>query len=366
MGKKIAVDFQVLPDECITNIISRTLTSPGDACRSSLVSSIFKSIADSDLVWEKFLPSDLKEIISRSVSPVVSSSKKELFLRLCNHPILIDDGKKARDCAKEICSKDLSRSAIYYSSCMLSFPEIQMLVFASKQSFSIEKWSGGKCYMVAARELTIIWGDTPVYWRFSDVAELLDVCWLEIHGKMDTRMLSMKTTYAAYLVFKFRESTYGFSCQPVEVSVRLVGGGGREWHTMYMDPDGCLKRQHQSYKGQVRHIRIRSSHLLKNPTRTPWIHCERRFPQERGDGWMEIEMGEFFNDRGEDGEVEMSLTEVKDGLSSKSRVTSPPGKIYAVQVKLVRSKGLELRQGELWKDVQELQICSFTSKWSFI
>ncbi|KAF8369753.1 hypothetical protein HHK36_032223 [Tetracentron sinense] len=274
MGKKIAVDFQVLPDECISNIISRTLTSPGDACRSSLVSSIFKSIADSDLVWEKFLPSDLKEIISRSVSTVVSSSKKELFLRLCNHPILIDDGKK---------------------------------------SFSIEKWSGGKCYMVAARELTIIWGDTPVYWRFSDVAELLDVCWLEIHGKMDTRMLSMKTTYAAYLVFKFRESTYGFSCQPVEVSVRLVGGGGREWHTMYMDPDGCLKRQHQSYKGQVRHIRIRSSHLLKNPTLTPWIHCERQFPQERGDGWMEIEMGEFFNDRGEDGEVEMSLTEVKDG-----------------------------------------------------
>lgn len=35
-----------------------------------------------------------------------------------------------------------------------------------KQSFSIEKRSGKKCYMIAARALTIEWGDTPMYWKW--------------------------------------------------------------------------------------------------------------------------------------------------------------------------------------------------------
>ncbi|KAF8392016.1 hypothetical protein HHK36_022356 [Tetracentron sinense] len=88
MNKRRAVDFYVLPEGIIS------LTSPRDACRSSLVSSIFKSAADLVAVWEKFLPSNYQDIISRSVSPspVGFSSKKDLFLRLCNHPILIDEG----------------------------------------------------------------------------------------------------------------------------------------------------------------------------------------------------------------------------------------------------------------------------------
>ncbi|RWR96599.1 putative F-box protein PP2-B12 [Cinnamomum micranthum f. kanehirae] len=39
-------------------------------------------------------------------------------------------------------------------------------------------------------------------------------------------------------------------------------------------------------------------------------------PQARSDGWMEIEMGEFFNDEGEEGDIEMSLMEVKGGQKS--------------------------------------------------
>jgi len=36
-------------------------------------------------------------------------------------------------------------------------------------------------------------------------------------------------------------------------------------------------------------------------------------PKERGDGWLEIELGEFFCKEGEDGELEMSVQEVKSG-----------------------------------------------------
>ncbi|PRQ41759.1 putative phloem protein [Rosa chinensis] len=64
----------------------------------------------------------------------------------------------------------------------------------------------------------IIWGDAPQYWRwtshpesrFQEVAELLDVCWLEINGKLETRVLSPSTLYKAYLSFKFTPEAYGF------------------------------------------------------------------------------------------------------------------------------------------------------------
>ncbi|KAK6119061.1 hypothetical protein DH2020_047198 [Rehmannia glutinosa] len=55
---------------------------------------MFRDAADSDLAWENFLPSDYREIISRSVSPVEFSSKKELFRKLSSTPLLIDGGNK--------------------------------------------------------------------------------------------------------------------------------------------------------------------------------------------------------------------------------------------------------------------------------
>ena len=56
--------------------------------------------------------------------------------------------------------------------------------------------------------------------RFSEVAELVSVCWLEIKGGIKSGTLSEKTLYGAYLVFKQRSGgAYGFYNQPVEVSV---------------------------------------------------------------------------------------------------------------------------------------------------
>lgn len=85
------MNLDELPEDCLAHILS--LTSPQDACRSSLVTSSVRSMADSDNVWEKFLPLDYKEILSRLVFHVAYSSNKELFFNLCS-PCLIDGGKK--------------------------------------------------------------------------------------------------------------------------------------------------------------------------------------------------------------------------------------------------------------------------------
>lgn len=89
MRSEISLDL--LPQDCFVHILS--LTSPQDACRSALVSSLIRSMADSDAVWETLLPSNYEEILCRLVSPLVYSSKKELFARL-SKPQLIDGGKK--------------------------------------------------------------------------------------------------------------------------------------------------------------------------------------------------------------------------------------------------------------------------------
>lgn len=89
------MSLNVLPEGCIANVLA--FTGPRDACRLSIVSSLFKSAGESDAVWERFLPRDYQSIIFTSDSYVLLSSlssKKELYLRLCEKPIIIDDGKK--------------------------------------------------------------------------------------------------------------------------------------------------------------------------------------------------------------------------------------------------------------------------------
>ncbi|MBA0801160.1 hypothetical protein Gohar_011540 [Gossypium harknessii] len=172
---------RILPEECLCLIIS--LTSPVDACGSAMVSHALRSVADCDAVWEKFLPSDYKSIISGS-----SSSS------------LLSPGKR--------------RIYIFIS---VSIP------FSLKMSFQLKKESGKKCYMLGARALSIIWGDTPSTWkslpesRFSEVVELKLVWWLEVKGMIDITILSYNTNYAAYLVFKLRNK------RTIEFRHRAVG-----------------------------------------------------------------------------------------------------------------------------------------------
>ncbi|XP_062084248.1 putative F-box protein PP2-B12 [Humulus lupulus] len=238
------------PEGCIADIIS--FTTPRDACRLRLVSTTFRSAAESDTVWEKFLPPDFSSLVSRSTHPPIFSRLKDLYFTLCNRPLLIDGGRK---------------------------------------SFSLEKETGKKCFMLSARELCIIWGDTPRYWkwisspktRFEEVALLLRVCWLEISGKIEISMLSPSTRYTAYLVFKLnRQFLWGFNIQAGDTSIRVSESGET-----------------------VRGTAVLGAHLYKREEEN-W----HNYPEERKDGWMEIELGEFFYHGRQEGELEMRFEDL--------------------------------------------------------
>ncbi|XP_020240055.1 putative F-box protein PP2-B12 [Cajanus cajan] len=281
------MELNNLPEGCIANVLS--LTCPRDVCRLSVLSSTFRSAADSDAVWDTFLPHDYQSLLSQSQSQSQSqslSSKKHLYLSLCQKPLLIHDGKK---------------------------------------SFQLDKADGKKCFMLSARTLFIVWGDTPRYWRwtslpdarFSEVAELVSVCWLEIRGWINTTMLSPNTLYAAYLVFKPNPAgTYGFDHQSVQVSIGVAGGDTRK-RTVFLDAERGRSLRYQIVPrraGIFNRARFLPSAVeAPPPAQDTNNNLDLEYPKERGDGWLEVELGEFLNQGDEDKEVEMGVYEIKSG-----------------------------------------------------
>ncbi|XP_057809656.1 F-box protein At2g02240-like [Salvia miltiorrhiza] len=245
--------FATLPEETVSEILSRTC--PLDASRFATISKGFKSAAEADYVWGRFLPSDWPEMVSRSAAPVVYSSMKDLYFRLCHSPITLDAGRMI---------------------------------------FWLEKRSGKKCYLMGARELGITWAvDTPWYWewtshpdsRFSEVAQLQSVCWLDIRGKINTRMLSPHTKYGAYLVFKLAERCNGL--RSANAVVRFVN-----------------EETDSEAEGRAAVV-----HLQRGRRR----RRNEEVAVRRSDGWMEIEMGSFCSGEGDErDEVEARLMEIKN------------------------------------------------------
>ncbi|KAG5549761.1 hypothetical protein RHGRI_014909 [Rhododendron griersonianum] len=232
--------FSALPESLvIVEILSRT--SPRDVCRFSAISRGFKSVADSDNVWDRFLPSDHRKIISRSVYPVAFSTKKQLYFLLADGFVLLDGGKL---------------------------------------SFSLDKASGKKCFMLGARELAIECG------RFWEQANLRAAPCFDISGKIEARLLSPKTTYVVYLLFDLGPLKYGYKGLPAKASVRFEGERG----------DG-------SGDGDGDEITNIVSLAIRR-----FSSCSGgQFAQQRMDKWMETELGEFFNGQGNTGEVEIRL-----------------------------------------------------------
>ncbi|KAJ1281571.1 hypothetical protein BS78_04G315700 [Paspalum vaginatum] len=310
-------DILRLPEECVAYAIS--LTTPGDACHSSAVSPAFRAAADSDAVWARFLPPDHAAVLARADEPVdcggsssSSSSKKELFSRLCDSPVLLD---------------------------------------GATMSFGLERRSGAKCFMLSARALSIAWGDDPSCWawaasppgsRFPEVAELLDVCWLEISGKLSLSLLSPGTTYAAYLVFALTGDSYGLECHvgmpppKATVTVAFSGGGGSSNKqaaaaaTTTTEHAICLQHMqgeveeeegeaagaafmHRRKQHQQSYVRLRRGYGRKpQQVLAREGDPDIRRPRRRGDGWAEVEMGEFavVEQDGDGGVVEVRLEEM--------------------------------------------------------
>ncbi|PHT64261.1 hypothetical protein T459_31931 [Capsicum annuum] len=238
--------LSLLPEDCTEKVL--VFTSPVDVCRVSVVSKSLQSAADSDSVWEKFLPSDYQSIISASLTPIPDfGSKKDLF------------------------------------------PE---------------------------------------------VVKLRRVWWLEIRGTIRVGVLSPRTSYVAYIVYKLKND-HGFHFRPSEVSVGVCGveldtqfaflvPKGRQYHpykSIYRmssatedeleqlddDNEEAVYIYFPCPYGRGPLLPVRASNLVQSNIR-------RR--QLRDDGWFEIELGEFYTEN-EDDCIEMSLKEVNDCLSPK-------------------------------------------------
>ncbi|KAM0040456.1 putative phloem protein [Helianthus debilis subsp. tardiflorus] len=161
----MAARLSMLPEDCISIVLS--LTSPPDASRFMLVSSLLWSAAESDIVWDRFLPSDLPRILSRSHTQLNVSSKKELFFQLCGC-IPMDGGIR---------------------------------------SFSLDKVSGRKCWILSARALSISLSNEPNHWTWtanstSRFVRIIDVIIFYgcryLHTKMHICIQNPSLTYAMY------------------------------------------------------------------------------------------------------------------------------------------------------------------------
>ncbi|CAH1436326.1 unnamed protein product [Lactuca virosa] len=112
---------------------------------------------------------------------------------------------------------------------------------------------------------------------FPEVCILREGYSLGIQGKIASEMLSQKTTYVAYLVFRTTRDTRGLA---VPAKTKVSFGG----------------------------IEIESENVY---LRRPQFQQENYvFPCLRNDGWMEMKLGEFECNEGDDGEVEMAFEEV--------------------------------------------------------
>ena len=130
-GMATAVDEETtrlddLPESCVTHVLA--LTSPRDACRCAAVSPSFRDAAESDAVWERFLPPDYRAVLLRAGSGRLApppSSKKEAYLRLSDSAVVVGD------------------TAVW-----------------------LARGTGAKCVALSARKLSLPWEDGEFSWKW--------------------------------------------------------------------------------------------------------------------------------------------------------------------------------------------------------
>ncbi|XP_051210515.1 F-box protein PP2-B11 [Lolium perenne] len=281
------MEIERLPEELLQVVIS--LTSPQDACRTAAVSRAFRAAADSDVVWSCFLPRDLPRFGRKQLPRSPLSSKKGLFERLAAQPALLP-GKLV--------------------------------------SMQLDRVTGAKCYTMSARALRVpSWGDTrrSSRWihieidfitggkRFSEAAQFLGVRRLDISGKIRSKMLSENTAYAAYMVFKLGERLHRLDFPFQEASVSV---GGIQQSTRQVCLQACLNEEEDVVAGAPPYHILPS--IVGPSTVTPGEDVV--LPRRRADGWMEVELGQFYNEECDDREVSISLTEITSNVDKSGLI----------------------------------------------
>ncbi|CAM0942957.1 unnamed protein product [Alopecurus aequalis] len=118
----------------------------------------------------------------------------------------------------------------------------------------------------------------------------------EIRDKLDRKMLSHNTTYAVYIVFKI--AIYEFDGWDIQLDEASVTVGGHE-----LTRRVCLGAYTQV---PPRHVLLKSA-LREEYCKISDLPEDVVVSRRRTDGWMELELGEFYNREDADGEVLMSL-----------------------------------------------------------
>jgi len=162
----------------------------------------------------------------------------------------------------------------------------------------------------------------------------VDVCWLEISGNLSLSLLTPGTTYAAYLVFAMAEDAYGLECHvgmpPPKATVTVSSGGGTT--TSSKTPSSTPAQEHAiclhhmqgeeeaaAHRRKQQYVRLRRGYGISGGARKTTVLTttreadpDIRCPRLRGDGWAEVEMGEFAvaGDEGDAAVVEVTVQEV--------------------------------------------------------
>ena len=152
--------------------------------------------------------------------------------------------------------------------------------------------------------------------RFKRVAELRDVCWFEIWGKISCGMLSKGTHYSVYLVFKRAGGrSYGFEDTPMEAQVGFAGKESSKSFVLLEPGRRGYRYSCVSRRPVYSEFRTRRPRAGVRGERETDGHVEE--PKERGDGWSEVKLGNFYNGDGgcdDDGdEIEFSIMEIQKG-----------------------------------------------------
>ncbi|KAK6931941.1 Phloem protein 2-like [Dillenia turbinata] len=149
----------------------------------------------------------------------------------------------------------------------------------------IDKKSNVNSFMVFAKDLAITWAEDSRFWQwpclketsdaYINVAELLNVCWLEVHGQFEIAKLSPGLVYEVAFIVMLKDPAYGWE---IPVNLRLIM------------PDKS-------------------------------IHHHKECLMEKGRGkWIEILVGEFQTSPGNVGEIEFSLYEYEGGKWKKGLI----------------------------------------------
>ncbi|KAI3695782.1 hypothetical protein L1987_78782 [Smallanthus sonchifolius] len=164
---------------------------------------------------------------------------------------------------------------------MSSIDQLYAGVFLNKKrkKYWIDKASHGNCFLLYARDLSITWGEDNRYWHWpyiketsEEIAEILNVCWLEIHGKFEISKLTPGIKYEVVFVVMLKDPAYGWE---VPINVRLILSDGN-------------KQEHKE-------------NLMEKPRSK----------------WVEIPVGEFMVEPKKGGFVEFSLYEYEGGAWKK-------------------------------------------------